>query len=38
MTKATCTTAINIPADAVWRVISDFGVAGSKLPDRHGVA
>ena len=27
MTQASCKTAINMPADAVWQVLSDFGAA-----------
>ena len=27
MTQASCKTTINMPADAIWRVISDFGAA-----------
>jgi hypothetical protein len=31
MTHASCTTSIYIPADAIWRVISDFGAASQYL-------
>ena len=31
MTQASCKTTINIPADAIWQVISDFGAAGQYL-------
>ncbi len=31
MTQATCTVIIHVPADAIWQVISDFGVAGQYL-------
>ena len=31
MTHASCTTSIDIPADAIWRVIRDFGAASQYL-------
>jgi hypothetical protein len=31
MTQVSCKTTINIAADAIWRVISDFSVAGQYL-------
>ena len=27
MTQASCKTTINMPADAIWQVLSDFGAA-----------
>jgi len=31
MTQASCKTTINIPADAIWQAIGDFGAAGQYL-------
>ena len=31
MTRASCTTTIHAPADALWQTISDFGAAGQYL-------